>query len=69
LEDADAQVYTYWHRNTPYVAVVAIIQDHHWLVMFALDGLMKSAYIVENPDRYLSKSVFDLVGPLSEVLV
>ncbi|HEY67722.1 MAG TPA: hypothetical protein G4N97_05560 [Thermoflexia bacterium] len=51
------------------MTIVAVIQGHHWLVMFALDGLMESAYIVENPDRYLSKPVFDLLGPLSEVLV
>jgi hypothetical protein len=69
LENADAQVYTYWHCDTPYVAVVAIIQGRHWLAMFALDGLMESAYVVENPDHYLSKPVFDLLGPLSEVLV
>jgi len=69
LKDADAQVYVYWHHDTPYVTIVAVIQGHHWLVMFALDGLMESAYIVENPDRYLSKPVFDLLGPLSEVLV
>lgn len=68
LKDADAQVYTYWFHDTPYVAIVAVIQGRHWLVMFALDGLMESAYIVENPDHYLSNPVFDLLGPLSEVL-
>ena len=69
LEDADAQVYIYRHNDTPYVAIITVIQDHHWLVMFALDGLMESAYVVEHPDRYLSKPVFDLLGPLSEVLI
>ena len=68
LEDADAQVYVYRHNDTPYVAVVTVIQSQHWLVMFTLDGLMESAYIVEHPDRYLSKPVFDLLGSLSEVL-
>ena len=68
LEDAHAQVYTYWHNDTPYVAIVAVVQSRHWLVMFALDGLMESAYVVEHPDRYLSKPVFEPMGSLSEVL-
>jgi len=68
LEDAQAQVYVYWHKDTPYVTVVSVIQDRHWLVMFSLDGLMESAYVVEHPDRYLSKPVFDPLGSLSEVL-
>ncbi|RLC88606.1 MAG: hypothetical protein DRI79_07635, partial [Chloroflexi bacterium] len=38
LKDADAQVCVYWHHDTPYVTIVAVIQGHHWLVMFALDG-------------------------------
>lgn len=68
LEDARAQVYIYWHSDMPYVAIVAIVQRHHWLVMFSLDGLMESAYVVKHPDRYLNKPVFEPVGPLSEVL-
>jgi len=36
--------------------------------MFALDGLMESTHVVEHPDRYLSKSVFELLGLSSEVL-
>ena len=68
LEDAQAQVYVYWHKDTPYVTVVSILQRQHWLVMFSLDGLMESAYVVEHPERYLSKPVFEWVGSLSEVL-
>jgi len=68
LKDVHAQVYTYWHDDTPYVTVVALVQDRHWLVMFSLDGVMESAYVVGRPDRYLSKPVFDPVGFLSEVL-
>lgn len=29
---------------------------------------MESAYVVENPDRYLAKPGFELVGTLAEVL-
>jgi len=69
LGDPHAQMYIYQHHVTPYVAVVAVIERAHWLVTFSLDGLIESAYVVEHPDHYLSKSAFDLVGPLSEVIV
>ena len=69
LEDAHARVYVYRHDDVPYVVIVAVVQDRNWLVMFSLDGLIESAYVVENPDRYLSKSVFEMVGLLNEVIV
>lgn len=68
LENADAQAYIYRHKDTPYVAIMTVVQGHHWLVMFTLDGVMESAYIVEHPDHYLSKPSFELLGPLSEVM-
>jgi hypothetical protein len=68
LEDERARVYVYWHNEVAYVSVVAVVQNRHWLVMFSLDGRIESAYVVENPDRYLSKSVFELIGSLNEVI-
>jgi len=68
LADARAQVYVYWHGDTPYIAMVAVIQECHWLVMFTLDAWIESAYVVEYQDRYLSKSVFEPVGLISEAL-
>ena len=68
LEDERARVYVYWHQKVAYVSVVAVIRNRHWLVMFSLDGWMESAYVIENPDRYLSKSVFELIGSLNEVI-
>jgi hypothetical protein len=68
LEDAQAKVYIYRHNEVPYVTVLAVIQGRHWLVMFALDGLMESAYILANPDSYLSKPGFEMLGTLNEVL-
>ncbi len=64
----NAIVYLYWYAGTPYATVVAVIEDRHWLVMFGLDGVMESAYVVENPDRYLSKPDFEKLGLVSEVL-
>ncbi len=68
LEAAQAKVYVYRHHDVPYVVVTTIVQSRHWLVMLALDGVMESAYVVENPGSYLSKPVFEMVGWLNEVL-
>ena len=50
------------------VAVVAINQRQTWLIMFALDGILESAYVVERPKLYLSNLAFDRLGTLEEVL-
>lgn len=68
VNDEDATVYVYWHSGTPYVAVVAVIQNRHWLVMFALDSIMESAFVVENPDSYLNRPEFEKLGLAGEVL-
>lgn len=68
VNDENAAVYVYWHSDTAYVAVVAVIQNHHWLVMFALDGIMESAFVVENPDSYLNRPEFEKLGSAGEVL-
>jgi hypothetical protein len=62
-----AQVYVYRHNDTSYVALVAVVENRYWLVMFDLDGLIESAFVVERPDRYLSKSAFVLAGTVGEV--
>ena len=63
-----AVVYLYAHENVSYVAVVASIQRQTWLIMFDLDGVLETAYIVERPDLYLRKPVFDSLGVLEEIL-
>ncbi|MDE0143713.1 MAG: hypothetical protein OXI80_14355 [Caldilineaceae bacterium] len=50
------------------VAVAGSIQGQTWLVMFDLDGVLESAYIVDRPDLYLGKPVFERVGALEEIL-
>lgn len=68
LQDTSAQVYLYWHENTPYVAVSAVLGEDDWLVMFDADGVMESAFVVDRPSRYLNKQAFDLIGSVEEVL-
>ena len=68
LQDPQAQVYLYRYRDTLYVAVVAVLEQRHWLVMFAMDGVMESAYVVERPEHYLGHPAFACIGSLSEVM-
>jgi hypothetical protein len=67
IHSRQARVYIFWYNETPYISVVDDMNDKHWLVMFALNGVLESAYIVERPDRYLSKPEFEYVGVLAEV--
>ena len=68
VTDQDAIVYLYAHDDVTYVAVAGSIQGQTWLIMFDLDGVLESAYIVDRPDLYLRKSVFDRLGALEEIL-
>ena len=64
----EASIYIYWYAGTPYISVVSIVQDSHWLIMFALNGILESAFVIENPDSYLSKPEFEALGSVREVL-
>ena len=68
VSDPIATVYLYVYGSDAYVAVVSVLQRQTWLTMFAQDGLLESAYIVERPELYLSNSAFDRMGTLDEVL-
>ncbi len=61
-------MYLYAHDDVTYVAVAGSIQGQTWLIMFDLDGVLESAYIVDRPDLYLRKFVFDRLGALEEIL-
>ena len=68
VTDREARVFVYWHGQRSYPTVVTTIEERQWLVMFDLDGVLESAYIVERPDRYLNRSAFELLGTLGEIL-
>ena len=67
LQDKTGRVYRYWYNGIPYVTVVATVDTRQWLVMFAYDGVLESAFVVERPEQYLSKPGFEWIGSLSEV--
>ena len=67
VQDKSAQVYRYWYNRVPYVTVVATVHTQQWLVMFTYNSVLESAFVVENPERYLSKPGFEWIGSLGEV--
>lgn len=67
LQDKTGRVYRYWYKGIPYVTVVATVDTRQWLVMFAYDGVLESAFVVERPELYLSKPGFEWIGLLNEV--
>lgn len=68
LSVPNAIVYVYTYKGAIYPTVVAQLAEIYWLVMVSMDGIMESAYVVENPETYLSQPDFELVGLLKEVL-
>jgi hypothetical protein len=67
LHDKTGRVYRYWYNGISYVTVVATVANQEWLVMFAYDGVLESAFVVERPERYLNKPGFEWIGLLNEV--
>ena len=56
-------------KLTPhYIAVASTINDKVWLVIASFDGIMETAFIVENPDAYLQREPFRFVGLMNEVM-
>lgn len=67
VQDESAQVYRYWYNRVAFVAVVATVKNQEWIVMFAYDGTLESAFVLERPEKYLNKPGFEKIGLLSEV--
>jgi hypothetical protein len=65
-EDANI-VYLFHMNGVDYVTIVEPT-ERPWLVMFDLNGLMETAFIVENPQSYLNKREFSQVDTVQRVL-
>lgn len=65
-EDANI-VYLFHMNGVDYVTIVEPT-ERPWLVMFDLNGLMETAFIVENPQSYLNKREFSQIGTVQRVL-
>lgn len=68
LSAAQAEIYVYYAGEEPYLTVAARLDDRVWLVIAAFDGLLETAFIVENPETYLRRLAFQWVGKMSEVV-
>jgi hypothetical protein len=67
VNDDLAKVYLFWYGQVAYVTIVTTIQETLWLVMFGLDGLMETAFVIDIPN-YLVESQYEEIGLLREVM-
>lgn len=68
LQSTQAMVYIYSVESASYLTVAATIENQIWLVIADFDGVMETAFIVENPASYLERPAFVYIGRLGEVL-
>jgi hypothetical protein len=68
LQSTNASIYIYDSENTPYLTVAASVENRVWLVIASFDGVVETAFVVENPVSYLERSAFRYIGKLGEVL-
>jgi hypothetical protein len=63
-----ANVYVYHHEDSQFIAIVATLQVQSWLVMFGLDGVLESAFVLERPDLYMDKPTFKWLGTVGDLI-
>ena len=68
ISSGSSQIYLYWYENVPYVTVVTSLEKNAWLVMFDLNGIMETAFVVKHPENYLHSPEYEYIGRVSEVL-
>jgi len=68
LTEKTATIYVYYADDTPYLAVSWQWGEDLWLVISSLEGVIETAFVVENPESYLNRSVFHYLGQMEEVV-
>jgi hypothetical protein len=68
LEAEGVLVYIYSTGESPYLAVDAWLNSRLWLVIVSFEGIMETAFVVENSETYLDREAFPYVGKMSEVV-
>ena len=68
LETENAEIYVYYADERPYLSVSAFHDGQLWLVIASFEGIMETAFVVENPQTYLNRSMFQHVGRMAEVV-
>lgn len=68
LETETAQIYVYYADETPYLSITVNLDKRLWLVMASFDGVIETAFVVENPEGYMNRSMFRYIGTMTEVV-
>jgi hypothetical protein len=68
LSQAAADVYVYIWRQDVYPTIMGNYENHRWLVMFSLNGVMETAFPPTDPEAYLADSRFHYMGTIQELL-
>lgn len=58
----------YEYEENKYLALMYNIENHNWLFIASFDGIVETAFVVENPESYLNRASFRYIGKLHEVL-
>ena len=64
----EAVVYVFQFNETYYPAVAASYRDRAWMAMFGLNGVMETAFPLEQPDVYFQDPKYHLIGPMQEII-
>lgn len=70
LHDPNSRIYRYnWDRRIPYGLVVATptVEESQWLVMFGLNGIMETAFVITRPG-YVEQKEMMLLGTIEELV-
>lgn len=68
LETPEATIYVYYTGESAYPSVVAWLDGRLWLVIASFEGIMETAFVVENPETYLERATFRFIGMMGEVV-
>ncbi len=68
LETIDASLYVYYTDATSYISIAAWLDGRLWLVIATMEGVLETAFVVDNPDTYLEREAFQYVAKLGEVI-
>ena len=63
-----AEVYIYHYSGKRYPTIISSLDGKLWLIMLSLEGIIETAFVVENPGSYLAPPYFEHVALLGEIL-
>ena len=63
-----SQVYRYDFGGTNYGVARGTFAEREWIVIFATDGILETAFPPKEPGEYIARRGFELLGTVEEVL-